>query len=54
VAFGNLRDAPEREDGLLEVGLLRLDGLDAEVFHAGLVQHDGVRVGGRIKRGDDT
>ena len=35
-------DAPEREDGLLEVGLLGFDGFDFQIFLAGFVEDDGV------------
>ena len=35
-------DAPEREDDFLEVGFLDFHGFDAEIFHPGFVEHDGV------------
>ena len=35
-------DAPEREDGFLEVGLLDFHRFDAEILHAGFVEDDRV------------
>ena len=51
VALGDFRDAAESEDGFLEVGFLGLDGFDAEVFHAGFIEDDGVRVVGGMELG---
>ena len=48
MAIGDFCDVTEGKDGLLEVGFLDLGGFDSQVFDAGIIQNQSVRIVGGV------